>query len=448
MPSRHERSRDPRPSLVIVIFLLCGSLLSWCGFASGDSDLIPLSHPLEGFGTDTAPRILGRPYQVSNLNDSGPGSFRDAVSEPYRYIYFSVAGTITLESNIKVTTHHLYIDGFTAPFPGITLSAGTLLFANLNADTAHDIVLRNIRIQDSYDNLGIGRGAYNIVVDHCSMRRAEDGNIDIYDRVHDVTIQWCILADNIKNSLIRDDVENLSIHHNIYVHGYERNPQVQADCLTVDFVNNVIYDWDNYGSRIRTGSTGNYIKNVFIAGGGSDLSDALVILDASVYTEGNVIPPECDGEGNRDTRWPAPPVTEMDPQAALFAVLEGAGAVPRDLDDQGYIADIWNGMDGIFLAEGNPAAGDLTLDVQQPVPGSGVEIVYSSDADGPVRLGVYDVRGRRVALLAEEGTARGRRGLTWNGTTDMGRRAGSGFYFLRLESGRQSLVRKLLLLRY
>jgi hypothetical protein len=240
-------------------------------------------------------------------------------------------------------------------------------------------------------------------------------------------------------------VENLSIHHNLYVHGYERNPQVQADCLVMDFVNNVIYDWDNYGSRIRTGSTGNYVKNTFIPGSRSDVYDALMIMeDTSVYTEDNVLPEQSDGTGNRDTRWPAPPVTEMDPQAAVFAVLSEAGAFPRDEVDMGYIRDVWDGMVDTFPLQHGPVAQELRLDVRQPVvPGSNVVVTYSVEADTPIRLGVYDISGRRLATLRNGYSGHGRNSVVWDGRTEFGSRLPSGIYFLRLQTDRGAASRKI-----
>jgi pectate lyase len=306
----------------------------------------PRDRPLEGFGATTPGGGGGTEYEVNSLADSGPGTLRDAVSTPNRIITFAVSGTIELASTLRVSTHHITIDGSTAPAPGITITAASagVTSALLDLKACHDVIVRHLRIcdapdPDTGDNLRIWDGAYNVVVDHCSVRRAGDGNLDISDGAHDITVQWCVIAETVKNSLVRTGLSNLSFHHNLYVSGDERNPQLD-DAQTVDMVNNVIFDWaSNYGTRIRNGSTANVVKNYYIPSDRSDASDALVIEGSSVFLSGNVIPPACSPYGT-GSRLPAPAVTEMSPADAREAVLEEAGAFPRDADDQAYVASV------------------------------------------------------------------------------------------------------------
>src|SRR5687768_17151012 len=77
----------------------------------------------DGFGRFAkGARGVGNPsiYIVSNLNDSGPGSFRDAVSQPGRVVVFTVGGIINLASDIVVAPNTT-IAGQTAPGDGIVL---------------------------------------------------------------------------------------------------------------------------------------------------------------------------------------------------------------------------------------------------------------------------------------------------------------------------------------
>ncbi len=59
-------------------------------------------------------------YHVTNLNDSGTGSLRDAVSQPNRIVVFDVAGVIRIYSRL-IFSSNLYVAGQTAPGEGITV---------------------------------------------------------------------------------------------------------------------------------------------------------------------------------------------------------------------------------------------------------------------------------------------------------------------------------------
>lgn len=85
--------------------------------------------------------------------------------------------------------------------------------------------------------------------------------ISIWDS-HDVTIQWSIIAEALFNSfhpngkhsmglLIRNNVKNLSIHHNLFAHNNERNPRVGGD-VSLYFANNIIYNWGHYGTAVSS----------------------------------------------------------------------------------------------------------------------------------------------------------------------------------------------------
>ena len=64
-----------------------------------------------------------------------------------------------------------------------------------------------------------------------------------------------------------------------------------------------------------------------------------------------------------------------------------------------------------------------------------------------VRLSIYDLTGRRVALLVNGEKQAGKHQVVWNGTTDTGRAAPSGVYVYRLEAGSFTAVRRMLLLK-
>src|SRR5262245_17121870 len=64
--------------------------------------ILPAFPGAEGFGANAPGGRGGGVYIVTNLNDSGPGSFRDAVSQPNRYVVFAVGGVIRVNSRIAV----------------------------------------------------------------------------------------------------------------------------------------------------------------------------------------------------------------------------------------------------------------------------------------------------------------------------------------------------------
>jgi len=68
-------------------------------------------------------------------------------------------------------------------------------------------------------------------------------------------------------------------------------------------------------------------------------------------------------------------------------------------------------------------------------------------ASRKLKAEIFDVSGRRVALLHEGWSLPGTRELVWNGRDDEGRDMASGVYFLRLDAEDQGLVRKLVMVR-
>src|SRR5690606_38254494 len=82
-----------------------------------------------------------RVYFVTSLADDGPGSFRDAVSQPGRFVIFKVAGVIRLKSSITVAPYTT-IAGHTAPGDGIVLYGRKVSFSGANETIARFLRIR------------------------------------------------------------------------------------------------------------------------------------------------------------------------------------------------------------------------------------------------------------------------------------------------------------------
>lgn len=132
-----------------------------------------LSFPgAEGFGRFAkGARGYGEPrvYAVTTLADDGPGSFRDAVSQPGRFVIFKVAGVIRLKSNITVAPYTT-IAGHTAPGDGIVLYGRKVSFTGADETIARFLRIRlgtNGGAGKNDDASGIANGK-NIILDHLS----------------------------------------------------------------------------------------------------------------------------------------------------------------------------------------------------------------------------------------------------------------------------------------
>src|SRR5215475_7090955 len=120
-----------------------GSVLAFillsCASSSGTAQ-VPAFPGAEGAGATSIGGRGGRVIHVTNLNDSGPGSFRAAVeADGPRTIVFDVGGTIPLLTRVMLTNGRVTIAGQTAPGGGITIRGQRLHIA------ADDVIVRFMR---------------------------------------------------------------------------------------------------------------------------------------------------------------------------------------------------------------------------------------------------------------------------------------------------------------
>ncbi len=263
---------------------------------------IPAFYDAEGGGMwATGARGAENPeiYHVTNLNDSGSGSFRDAVSKGDRFIIFDVGGNIKLKTPIKIKNiSNLTILGQTAPGEGISIEN-----EEISIDNSSNIIMRYLRIRtkpkakDS-DTLTITQSD-NIIVDHCSMSWSIDECANLIG-VKDSTIQWCIISEALNNSLHSEGAHsmgamwggiNLTAHHNLLVSNKSRNPAIATGSGTrtyknspdtdaiINVRNNVIYNWGGEGYGGHNGTRINFIGNYYKPGPGTKESAKNIIFN-------------------------------------------------------------------------------------------------------------------------------------------------------------------------
>jgi len=299
--------------------------------------------PYEGFGADTPGGAGKTVYRVTTLADSGPGSLRDALAAGHRCIVFAVTGDIVLKRQLYVRGAFVTIDGFSAPAPGVTLRDYGL--SVWGSHGAHDVIVRGLRFRNAgqktcaagecWDGLQIKSGAYRVVIDHVSSDRASDGALDICDS-SDVTVQWSLLSGTRNQSLI-DRAVRVSLHHNLFVSGDNRNPQVQWDDTlatapsdtVLDFRNNVVWDFAGYGAIVRARATVNVTDNYFYSSSRPSAAQALIVdrqgrAHAAGNHSGNGADIDARGTDAREFRAAAVGIT--DACRAAYEVQDEAGA--------------------------------------------------------------------------------------------------------------------------
>jgi len=253
----------------------------------------------EGFGRFAkGARGVASPqvFIVTNLNDAGAGSFRDAVSQPGRIVVFAVGGIVRLNTDIVVAPNTT-IAAQTAPGDGIAFFGKRITFSG-----ASNTIARYLRIRlgatgnSGKDASGLSNGA-NMIFDHCSFTWGMDEVFSInWDSKNtspdNITLQNCIIGQGLHREnhsaggLIQTpDGGKISLLKNLYISNKTRNPKVKG---VNEFVNNVVYDWGN-GNRLDNNLNYGWEGDAYIMGGSSGVSEVNIINN--YFVGGPLTPP-------------------------------------------------------------------------------------------------------------------------------------------------------------
>lgn len=347
----------------------------------------------EGFGRFAVGGRYGSVYKVTNLNDSGTGSLRDAVSQPNRIVVFEVAGVIRLNSRL-VFKNNLYVAGQTAPGEGIVVYGDGVSFSG-----ASNTIVRYMRFrmgksgESGKDAAGIANGT-NMIFDHVSVAWGQDETFSISPdgkgELGNITIQNSIIGQGLLShsagGLIQAD--NITLYRNLYVDNDTRNAKIKG---RNQYVNNMVYNWKSAAYIMGGESTGhaycNAVSNLFIkgpAGGSTPFSggnNLFHLYAADNWYDGDMngvlnptLLPQSAYQGPPDFQtnpydYPALPTWPAIALADSLLPTVGASLPYRDPADWYMISEVRSmGKEGLLIADehqlpiGAPTAWNLRTD--------------------------------------------------------------------------------------
>ncbi|MBN1107417.1 MAG: hypothetical protein JXR66_13675 [Bacteroidales bacterium] len=388
--------------VLIAIFFIC------LGDTLASQDLndygLPVLKGVKGFGLDSKGGSGGKILKVTNLNREGEGSFASALEqEGPGIIVFEVGGVIDLErKSLRITNPYVTIAGQTAPSPGITLIKG-----GLSVQT-HDVIIQHLRIRPGeagqekksgweVDGIGCSTGAFNVIIDHCSVTWSTDENISPsgprfegsgpeewrQNTSHKIVISNCIIAEGLSNSthskgehskgtLVHDNASDILITGNLYASNMQRNPLFKGGARGV-VVNNYIYNPGNaaihFGLVEAEWEGHDFLKGIMVVEGnyieaGPDTRSSMAAGSfrgpVEVFWNGNAIVPvserkELTGTFTRIEHkpfWPDGLKAIPSPEVRKH-VLQNAGAFPwdRDFTDRRIVESVASGKGRIINSE-------------------------------------------------------------------------------------------------
>ncbi len=239
-----------------------------------------------GAGAYTTGGRGGEIVHVTNLNDNGKGSLRQALQMRVpRTIVFDVSGIITLESLLymDIRNKNVTIAGQTAPEGGITIDGHRIMMEDVD-----NVIVRYIRFRGGVTARGLGYqgndsftstgSITNQIFDHCSFSWDGDEAASWYSTggnhtVDKVTVQRSIFGEGTEGSLFGGGAGvktgELSLHHSIFYNTTHRTPNIAGyNGAKIETINNVVWtiehrmiqssgnlDWNHIGNYYDFGNT-------------------------------------------------------------------------------------------------------------------------------------------------------------------------------------------------
>ena len=244
----------------------------------------------EGHGRNTTGGRGYPPVFVTNLNNSGSGSLREALSGGNRIVVFRVGGTITITSDLVVSGSNITIAGQTAPGGGITV------YGDITYFTGENIIVRHMRFRAGDPVAGLDTDTFriqsqsnagtweNYIMDHCSFSWSSDENVSIETgtsgnvHVNNVTFQNCIFSEGFdsRNMILwGKNITNISVIRNYFANTQQRNIRASvAGNVSWEQINNFVY---NYGIAVNPSNKHkvDVIGNVFEDGPATQLVNTI-----------------------------------------------------------------------------------------------------------------------------------------------------------------------------
>ena len=356
----------PRPSASCrCVWLVAAAVLaSWPTTPAAQTLAFPEAEGFGRFATGARTNLASASvYRVTNLNDSGPGSFRDAVSQSNRFVVFDVGGIVTLNS-VAVVSSNVTIAGQTAP-GGIAFYGDRVAFTGAHNTISRYIAVRKGEAGTREDTVNLSRGT-NMIFDHMSVTWGVDETFSMNpatgEVIDNITIQNSVIAqglDRLGHSagglMTLGEGSRFSIIKSLFADNVTRNPKVRGEN---EFINNVVYGYETagyiMGDTVNMTSRANAIGNYFIEGpvdGSSPFASGTPQFE--IYGADNWVDGDRDGllDGSRITTYPGatvaatpfafPTTTTMTAQQAVAHVTANAGpTITRDAVDTRIMQEV------------------------------------------------------------------------------------------------------------